>query len=574
MENNISKNRLCSLTTPFEEQGATSWEEMHPAPQMMRTTWHSLCGKWQLFVKTKDGITSLGDITVPFSPETRISGMCRQLGKFEQYVYKKTFSLPDNFTENNTLLHFGAVDCIAQVFVNGQFAGEHSGGYTPFAFDITSLLLNGDNTLEVVVTDRLDKNYPYGKQRKKRGGMWYTPQSGIWQPVWLENVPQNYIKSIKITPALNTVTIKTVGGEQQKTVTLDNGKSYAFCGDSITIEIDNPVCWTPENPQLYNFTITSGADSVKSYFALRTVTIEHFGGKPYICLNGKPYFFNGLLDQGYYSDGLYTPASPEGYIYDIELAKKSGFNMLRKHIKHEPDIFYYYCDKYGIIVFQDMINNGGYSFLLDTALPTINIKRGLCRPASKRRQALFEQTSSELIQSLYNHPSVCYYTIFNEGWGQHKAKKYYKQFKESDPTRVWDTASGWFKTKHTDVISEHVYFKKVKLKPDYTRPVVLSEFGGYSCKIDGHVFNLDKAYGYKTLGSKEELSAALLSLYRKQIIPAINKSGLCATVLTQVSDVEDEINGIVTYDRRVVKIDTDAFYALWQEISKEFNKSI
>ena len=327
----------------------------------------------------------MGDITVPFAPETAISGICRAFCKDEQYIYKKEFVLPDNFCGKNVILHFGAVDCIAKVFVNGNIVCKNCGGYTSFEADITAHLKDGENTVEVVVTDNLDKDYPYGKQRKKRGGMWYTPISGIWQPVWLEGVPKQYIENIKITPTLNTVNIETLGGEQTKTVTLDNGKSYTYEGNSITIEIDDPVCWTPENPHLYNFTITSGQDIVKSYFALRTVTIEQKNGKPYIFLNGKAYFFNGLLDQGYYSDGLYTPASPDGYIYDIKLAKSAGFNMLRKHIKTEPDIFYHYCDKYGIIVFQDMVNNGGYSFLLDTALPTINIKRGLSRPASKRR---------------------------------------------------------------------------------------------------------------------------------------------------------------------------------------------
>lgn len=573
MCNKKTKSSFCELTTPFEQSGATSWGSVHPSPQMQRDNWLTLCGKWQLFVKSNNQTLPLGYITVPFSPETRISGIDRALDKGEKYVYKKSFHLPENFCGERTILHFGAVDCIAQVFVNSHPVCENRDGYTPFKADITEQLISGKNTLEVIVTDSLDKNYPYGKQCKNRGGMWYTSQSGIWQPVWLESVPQNYIEWIKITPALDAVTIETAGGEETKTVTLSDGKSYTYSGNSITINIDDPVCWTPEDPHLYYFTITSGKDIVNSYFALRTVTIEHKSGKPYICLNSKPYFFNGLLDQGYYSDGLYTPASPDGYIYDIQLAKQAGFNMLRKHIKTEPEIFYYYCDKYGMAVFQDMVNNGGYSFLLDTALPTINIKRGLSRPASKRRQRIFEQTSTKIINALYNHPSVCYYTIFNEGWGQHKAKKYYKQFKALDPTRVWDTASGWFKTKHTDVVSEHVYFKKINCKPDKMRPLVLSEFGGYSCKIDGHVFNLDKAYGYKTLNSKAELSDALLNLYRKQVMPML-KRGLCATVLTQVSDVEDEINGIVTFDRQVIKIDTDAFYALSQEINTEFNKFI
>lgn len=567
----MSNKNLCKLKTPFEDN-CTAWESVHPAPQMKRDAYINLCGKWQLYIKTKVGISEKCDIRVPFSPETRISGFGRHLNKGEQHLYTKTFTVPKEYENLRCLLHFGAVDCIAEIFINDKKAFCHEGGYTPFSIDITNHL-KSENEIKVVVTDTLDKVYPYGKQTKTRGGMWYTKTSGIWQPVWLEFVPKNYIKSIKITPSLESVTIETVGGEATKTVILQDSKSYTFCGDSITINIENPVCWTPDNPHLYNFTLTSGDDTVQSYFALRTVTIEKVNNKPFICLNGKPFFFNGLLDQGYYSDGLYTPASPDGYIFDIELAKKSGFNMLRKHIKTEPDIFYYYCDKLGMVVFQDMINSGAYSFLLDTALPTVNIKRGLSRPASKRRQRLFEQTSREIIETLYNHPCVCYYTIFNEGWGQHKPKYYYQLFKELDPTRVWDTASGWFKTKHTDVISEHVYFKKINLKGNKDRPLVLSEFGGYSLKIDNHIFNLDKAYGYKTLHSKQELNDALISLYKNQVSPMLAR-GLCATVLTQVSDVEDEINGIVTFDRQVVKIDTDAFYKLYLELNDEFNKSI
>ena len=250
--------------------------------------------------------------------------------------------------------------------------------------------------------------------------MWYTPVSGIWQTVWIENVPEKYIESIKITPSMTSVTIETVGGETEKTIILHD-KEYSYSGDKITIEVDEAKLWTPDSPYLYDFMIKSGEDEISSYFALRTMSIEEKNGRSYMCLNGKPYFFHGLLDQGYYPEGIYTVVNGEGYLDDILKMKELGFNMLRKHIKIEPEIFYYYCDKYGMAVFQDMVNNGSYNYILDTVLPTIGIKKGLCRPVSNKRNKVFLSDSEATADMLYNHPSVLYYTIFNEGWGQHNS---------------------------------------------------------------------------------------------------------------------------------------------------------
>ena len=370
------------------------------------------------------------------------------------------------------------------------------------------------------------------------------------------------------------MTVETVGGELLKTLTLhlsEGDKVYTYEGDSITIDIESPIHWSPENPHLYTFTLSDGKDSIDSYFALRTVEIKEAAGKPYICLNGKPYFFHGLLDQGYYSDGIYTPATPDGYRYDIAKMKELGFNMLRKHIKIEPDVFYYECDKQGMVVFQDMMNSGHYSFLFDTALPTAGWKWGFVHAVSARRRADFEGGAHALMYLLYNHPSVCYYTIFNEGWGQYfGASKVYDEFKATDPTRVWDTASGWFRTPRTDVQSEHIYFRKIKLKSQ-KRPLVLSEFGGYSCQVEGHTFNLDKNYGYSTYPTAEAFEDALEKLYLDEIVPCIQQSGLCATVLTQVSDVEDETNGLVTYDRHVCKVNAARMQAIAKTLSDAFD---
>lgn len=552
--------KLQHLYTPFDEYPA-KWEDEYPRPTLKRDSYIPLLGEWDLFVLKNGNEEYIGKIKVPYPPESILSGICRELMKGEKYVYAREFVLN---TDKHVILHFGAVDQIAEVYINDVHVITHNGGYLPFEVDITEHLKD-NNTIKVVVTDELDRTFGYGKQRKKRGGMWYTPISGIWQTVWLEELPAEYIKGLWITPALDSVKIETVGGEKHKKLTIGE-KIYEFEGNYIKIDIDTPIHWSPENPHLYDFTIECGEDKIESYFALRTITVD----KNRILLNGKPYFFHGLLDQGYYSDGIYTPVTTKGFRYDIMISKRLGFNTLRKHIKIEPEIFYYYCDKYGMIVFQDMVNCGGYNFLLDTALPTLGIKKWLNRPANRRTKEEFRKLSMDMMRMLYNHPSVCYYTIFNEGWGQHDADKLYRKFKEFDPTRIYDTASGWFKPKESDVVSEHVYFKKINLKPT-DKPLVLSEFGGYSCKLPEHSFNLSKTYGYKYFDSTNSLTKALDSLYRNEIIPNIEK-GLCATVLTQLSDIEDETNGLVTYDRRVLKTDIKIMQDMSKALFDKFNE--
>ena len=560
--------RTISLATPFEGCD-NGWEE-YPRPQMKRDSYISLCGEWELSVRKNGSEQKLGGIKVPFPPESRISGIERQLAPDEQYVYRRKFTLPDDFNVGRVLLHFGAVDQIAEVYVNNIHACTHTGGYLPFTVDITEHLVNGENSLRVVVTDALDTDIPYGKQCRKRGGMWYTPISGIWQAVWIESVPQRYIESLSITPTLGSVTIDVKGGDKEKLITLC-GREYRFSGSTVTINIDEPQLWSPEHPHLYEFTLMSGKDRVESYFALRTVSIDTSGKHPVMCLNGEPYFFHGVLDQGYFSDGIYLPASPEGYIYDITTMKKLGFNMLRKHIKTEPELFYYYCDKYGMIVFQDLVNSGKYNFLIDTALPTIGLRRGISHKATLKRRRRFEREGADTVKRLYNHPCVCYYTIFNEGWGQYDADRIYNKMKAYDSTRIWDATSGWFTEKESDVKSEHIYFRKLSLKPHKSRPLVLSEFGGYSYRVEGHCFNLDKNYGYKTCATAEEFTAELAKLYNEQLVPAI-KNGLCAAVLTQLSDVEDETNGIVTYDRQVIKPDEETMTEISANIAAAFKE--
>ncbi len=551
------------LTTPYEADETP--HNYHPKPQMKRESFVCLNGKWSFKVEKRGKVEYDGEIVVPFPPESSLSGVERITQKGDLLIYERKFDA--HRTNGKLLLHFGAVDNQADVKINGKTVGVHVGGYLPFSFDITDLVKEGENSLSVVVADSLSKTYPYGKQKHKRGGMWYTPVSGIWQTVWLEEVPKCHIESLKITPTLHSVTIDVVGGKSKKTVLLD-GKEYTFEGERTTIEIDSPKLWTPEDPHLYDFEVISGEDRVSSYFALREIGIKNDGKQAVLTLNGKPYFFHGLLDQGYFPDGIFTPANEQAFLDDILKMKALGFNMLRKHIKIEPDIFYYYCDRHGMAVFQDMVNNGSYSFFYDTALPTIGLK-SLPKRQPKWVRSVFYYTAKETVNLLYNHPSVVYYTIFNEGWGQHNAKRAYETLKPLDTTRIWDTASGWFGKTPSDVQSEHVYFKKANFKLNPHRPAVLSEFGGYSCNIEGHSFNLDKVYGYKICKTPEILTHDLAELYRNEIVP-LAAQGLSAAVLTQVSDVEDETNGMLTYDRRICKPDGQTMQDIAKELQETF----
>ena len=572
--------RTQPMTTPFESEQNTAltWDE-YPRPQLRRESYLSLCGEWELSAAKGEKRRDIGKITVPFPPESRISGIERKLSRKEQYIYRKSFTLPENMIDGHVILHFGAADQIARVSINGKHIGEHSGGYLPFEFDITDALISGENTVEVIICDSLDRELAYGKQRRARGGMWYTPISGLWKQVWVESVPENYIKSLKITPSLDSVHIEVSGGAEEKRIILvseENSPEYTFSGNDIILKPENVRLWTPEDPYLYEFVLTDGTDTVRSYFALRTVSVEQISNRAYICLNGKPYFCHGLLDQGYYGDGIYTPATPDGLLYDIQKAKALGFNTLRKHIKIEHELFYYFCDKYGMLVFQDMVNSGRYSFLLDTALPTAGIKSGISHRASERRRAAFESDAKATVDLLYNHPCVIYYTIFNEGWGQYDSDRVYSMLRTCDTTRIYDTASGWFQGSESDVVSEHVYFKdlndaRLSILPN--KPLCLTEFGGYSLKVDGHSFNLDKTYGYRSIKTDAEYGEAILKLYREQIIPLIER-GLCASIFTQLSDVEDEVNGFLTYDRQVCKVDESKMKAISDDVIAVFKVNV
>ena len=548
---------------------------VYPRPQLKRDSFLCLNGKWELTC-LRDGKTEedWGQILVPFPPESPASGVEKMPGKDDVLVYRRKFTLPDGFNRGRVILHFGAADTLAEVSVNGQLVGGHVGGYLPFSFEITELLAE-ENELTVRVQDPLDTDLAYGKQRLDRGGMWYTPISGLWQTVWLESVPEVYIAGLRLTPWYDHCEIEVLGeGTEglEKRLHIENDKTgpadIVFTGSSYLYlpEFFHP--WSPADPYLYRFTLEMGDDRVESYFAMRSVTIgtpdKGFkANQAHIHLNGSAYYFQGVLDQGYYPDGIYLPATPEGYETDILRMKECGFNMLRKHIKIEPDLFYYECDRLGMAVFQDIPNSGRYNFLHDTALATAGLGRER-RRVSARRRGYFEDALAESVRFLYNKPCVFWYTLFNEGWGQYDSGRLYDELKALDPTRVIDTASGWFKPGKTDVNSKHIYFKEIKLPYERDKVTALTEFGGYAHRVEGHCFNKKKAYGYRSYPELGEYRTAVKELYGNHVLPEIAK-GLVATVYTQLSDVEDEINGLLTYDRQVLKVDPAEMRALYEK---------
>ena len=548
------------LYTPQGEKRREIPWQSYPRPQLQRDSFFCLNGQWEFAVTQEDRFPETYDrkITVPFAPQALLSGIGVHFGEEQRLYYRRYFRLPERFVKSRVLFHMGAADQKTVIRLNGIRIGSHVGGYLPMCFDITHALKE-ENCLEIRVTDDLrDQSLPYGKQCLKRGGMWYTPVSGIWQTVWLESVPERYIKELKIEtkgdrvwidardPALfGSISVQTPQGERKERV--QEGK--------VALQIRQPRLWSPEDPYLYRFTLELGEDRVASYFALRDLEIKAFNGIPRLCLNGKPYFFHGLLDQGYWSDGLFTPAEPSCYEEDISAMKALGFNTLRKHIKIEPEQFYYDCDRLGMIVFQDMVNNGPYSFFRDTALPTAGFQKRSDKRLHKDKSLRenFLKSMEDTVEHLKNHPCICYWTIFNEGWGQFESSKAYERLKKLDGSRFIDATSGWFRCGKSDVESLHIYFKPLKL-PSTDKPLVLSEFGGYAYAPKEHVFNPNKTYGYAKYTQEKEFREAVEKLYTQQLLPLVKK-GLCAAIYTQVSDVEDETNGVLTYDRRLCKLE-------------------
>lgn len=573
----------------------------YPRPLLQRENYVNLNGYWEYAITKKFRKPDVydGKILVPFSPECVLSGVGRQLKPKEYLWYRR--KLPIDYDKLKAgcklILHFGAVDQACRVYINGKEAARHTGGYLPFSADITKYCLE-DAELILAVRDLSDTSYhARGKQKLKRGGMFYTAQSGIWQTVWMEYVPSCYIEELVTEPDLHKKTVRilvhtnsdtnviikikepalypeaaektenidltdmgaVIGGNCNKIIAQGSGRSNRI------IEIPLPVvsAWTCEEPYLYYFTVVAGEDVAESYFALRTFTIEKGkDGIPRICLNGKVQFLNGVLDQGYWPDGLYTAPADEALIFDILEMKKMGFNMLRKHIKIEPQRWYYHCDRLGMVVWQDMVNGGTYykHWFVTYAATLFSRKRFhipdtclqlLARSHKEGRQE-FVREMKETIRLLKGHPSIAAWVIFNEGWGQFHAKKMTEIARKCDNSRLIDQASGWFDQSGGDMQSIHHYFFSFNFLPEEERVTVLSEFGGYSLRIPGHSA-CEKLYGYGIHRNADSLNAA----YRKRMQKVKDRipDGLCASVYTQLSDVEEEVNGIFTYDREIKKIE-------------------
>jgi beta-galactosidase/beta-glucuronidase len=565
----------------------------YPRPQLCRRDWICLNGYWHYaFTETSGRPEQFdGKILVPFSPEASRSGVNRRLDPGKYLWYFRTVNLPEIPEGKRLLLHFGAVDERCIVWWNGRLLGSHLGGYLPFSFDVTEQIRAGKNTLWVRVQDDTDQGTAArGKQKLKPGGMFYTAQSGIWQTVWMEWVPEHYVEGIRITPlfAEGRVRLEVLLSHPKETDVIIQGvmtsyqhhiraEEFQWCADerghltdrtlsrwaSVVMELDLPEChpWSPEDPFLYDLVVLAGEDQVSSYFALREFSVgRDSSGHPRLMLNGSPCFFNGVLDQGYWPESLYTPPADEAMIYDIETMKRLGFNMIRKHLKVEPLRWYYHCDRLGMVVWQDMVNGGGsinqvLMTYLPNAFPMLSDKihdrhYRLFSRADGTARAQWQNHCFATVDHLYNSPCIGLWVLFNEGWGQFDALKLTEQIRRQDPTRLIDHASGWFDQGGGDVKSVHNYFRRLRVQKG-DRPFVLSEYGGYSCCVPGHTCS-SHSYGYKSFRTTGSFAAAYKKLQKK--VHQLEKKGLSAAVYTQLSDIEEEINGLLTYDRRTTKI--------------------
>lgn len=542
----------------------------YPRPQMRRNSYLNLNGRWEYAITDSDESPPRwdGTILVPFSPESALSGVGRSLQPGQTLWYRREVIVPQGFipADGRLLLHFGAVDQEAAVYWNGRLLGRHMGGYNAFTLDATDAL-GPRNSLVVRVHDDTDASFhSRGKQKTRRGGIWYTPQSGIWQTVWMEAVPRHYIEGLRIVPLFDQSAVEVMvrcSQPLQCEATVD-GRTVPFTsGEPARIPMPDFRAWSPEDPYLYDLSVTLGEDRVESYFGMRKMEVRaDRGGVKRLFLNGEPYFQSGLLDQGYWPDGLYTAPSDEALIYDIQTAKAMGFNLLRKHIKVEPMRWYYHCDRLGMLVWQDMPSGGGKYRFSTITLPLVtgihrrdNHYRAFARASSQGRGEYMDELE-EMVGQLFNAPSVVLWVPFNEGWGQFDSTLVMERLRALDPTRPVDPASGWHDQGAGELRSLHVYFKPFRFRRDRRgRALALSEFGGYNLRVDGHCFN-QKDYGYRRLPDAAALWRDFSRLYEREVLPAVPR-GLCASVYTQLSDVEDELNGLMTYDRRVVKLDAD-----------------
>lgn len=566
----------------------------YPRPQLIRNSYYNLNGEWEYSIgKTKEVKEYTGKIIVPFSPETYLSGVERILQPDEYLHYRKVFRFPEDFQKDRVLLHFGAVDQECEVWLNGQELGIHKGGYLPFTFDITRKLSDKENVLTLCVVDKTElASHARGKQKLvkkgKFGSLFYTPTSGIWKTVWMESVNETYIKDVRITPYFDESEVEfhiLTQGEQhyaQVTILKDNTevlKKEIETNKEVKLPLKSFTAWSPDTPNLYDVRIRCEEDEVMSYFGMRKFsTARDKNGILRFYLNNEPFFFNGPLDQGYWPESLLTSPSDEALRYDIIKLKELGYNTIRKHIKIEPERFYYHCDKIGMVVWQDMPNGGGeYNMVFVTYLPNVfnwfargikdNCYTLLKRKDEKGREQYYEDLKG-MVEYLYNHPSIAVWVPFNEGWGQFNAAKATACIKKIDKTRLINEACGWFDQKGGDMYSIHNYIHKLEVKPQKDRVVALTEYGGYSYPVKGHLACV-KEFGYQEYNSSEELTENYERLWKEEIFPNL-KCGLSSAIYTQTTDIEEEINGLMTYDREIDKMQISVIKKLNQKLYEMF----
>ncbi len=561
----------------------------YPRPQMVRKDWQNLNGLWDYAVTTKDAPqpkTWGGQILVPFPIESALSGVMQRVYETNQLWYHRTFKIPRGWKAKNVLLNFGAVDWETRVLVNGKEVGKHQGGYDGFSFDITEALKpSGEQEIVVAVWDPTDYGpRPRGKQIRKPEGIWYTPTSGIWQTVWLEPVSTAHIERLKIIPdvdgntvaiEIDTVAADLYGNSEAATeveVQVFDGKrevakanvAATLVGKQMAVRsraklaLTKPKLWTPDSPDLYGLKISlrngrKEVDQVESYFGMRKISLARDEqGRLRMCLNNQPYFQLGPLDQGFWPDGLYTAPTDEALRYDIEMTKKLGFNLARKHVKVEPDRWYYWCDKLGLLVWQDMPSGDRSA---EWHGPSGGDGKEMQR--SPESAEIYERELKALIEGRYNHPCIVTWVPFNEGWGQFDTVRILNLTRQLDPTRLVDGASGGNHFPAGDILDHHQYPGPAAPPTVTDRAMVLGEFGGLGLPIKGHTWQDEKNWGYRSFTNAAALTKAYVGLV-EQLPGLIRSNGLSAAIYTQTSDVEIEINGLMTYDRAVVKMNQAA----------------
>jgi beta-galactosidase/beta-glucuronidase len=538
----------------------------YPRPQMVRQDWLNLNGLWDFAITSKDAkrATFQTQILVPFPVESALSGVMRPVSENDRIWYRREFEVPHKWKGRRLLLHFGAVDYEATVWVNGKEIGQHRGGYDAFSFDITDALNpSGPDELIVTAWDPTDAGtQPRGKQVRKPNGIWYTSTSGIWQTVWLEPVNAAYITGLKITPdvdnsavTVHPITTPTLGVCVVEVTVRDGHKAVytasVTAGGQITMPVKKARLWSPEDPHLYSLVVSlklgnRTIDKVESYFGMRKISLgKDEKGFTRLMLNNKPYFQFGPLDQGFWPDGIYTAPTDEALRYDIQMTKKLGFNLARKHVKIEPDRWYYWCDKLGLLVWQDMPSGDKY---IGPKAPDITRT-----PESAKE---YEQELTALVRERGNHPCIVMWVPYNEGWGQWDTARVVAMIKKLDPSRLVDNTSGWSDRGVGDVNDLHKYPGPGSPEPEANRAVVLGEFGGLGLPVRGHTWQSEKNWGYRSFTDAESLTAAYVDLTAK-LFPLIDEKGLSAAVYTQTTDVEVEVNGLMTYDRELVKMNME-----------------